>query len=62
MQTNMQENPNAHEHHRKRNRVALLLIFAGVPCTLFDVPGAYDVFDQIEARSTPARNYRRVLL
>ncbi|MCE4267348.1 alpha/beta hydrolase [Rhodococcus globerulus] len=35
------------------------LIDAGVPCTLFEVPGAYHGFDQIEARSTPARDYRR---
>lgn len=35
------------------------LIDAGVPCTLFEVPGAYHGFDQIEARSAPAWNYRR---
>lgn len=40
-------------------RYAKRLIDAGVPCTLFEVPGAYHGFDQIEARSTPARDYRR---
>ncbi|MFE4499662.1 alpha/beta hydrolase [Rhodococcus sp. NPDC056743] len=34
------------------------LIDAGIPCTLFEVRGAYHGFDQIEARSGPARDYR----
>lgn len=37
---------------------AARLSAAGVPCTLYVVPGAYHGFDQVEARSTTSRNYR----